>query len=109
MAVISKLLSSTVTVSLLLTHVSASPVNYLPKTSLDARQAASYYGITGVKLGGVQPRLEIRQLQQNPEMWNLYLLAMEQFKNVDQDDKLSYYQIAGKSTYHSSCSPSTRA
>jgi tyrosinase len=41
------------------------------------------------------PRLEIRQLQQNADQWNLYLLGMERFMSKDKGDKLSYYQIAG--------------
>ena len=104
MAVISKLLSSTMALSLLIAPTLGTPVNYMPKTGVESRQTGSFYGITGIKLGGVQPRLEIRQLQQNPEMWNLYLLALEQFKGMDQSERLSYYQISGKdqATYNES-------
>jgi len=41
------------------------------------------------------PRLEIRQLRNNADQWNLYLLGMERFMSKGQSDKLSYYQIAG--------------
>lgn len=41
------------------------------------------------------PRQEIRTLQQNSELWNLYLLGMERFKAKDKSDRLSYYAIAG--------------
>jgi tyrosinase len=41
------------------------------------------------------PRLEIRQLRNNADQWNLYLLGMERFMAKSQSDKLSYYQIAG--------------
>ncbi|KAF2840525.1 Di-copper centre-containing protein [Patellaria atrata CBS 101060] len=55
-----------------------------------------YFAITGVTDGGVQPRLEIRTLASTkPEMWNLFLLAMERFKAMDQTTRESYYQIAG--------------
>ncbi|PVI00309.1 Di-copper centre-containing protein [Periconia macrospinosa] len=55
----------------------------------------SYYAITGAK-GGVQPRIEIRELEKaGGEMWNLFLLAIAEFKAMDQDIIDSYYQIAG--------------
>jgi tyrosinase len=41
------------------------------------------------------PRLEIRDLQQNEDQWNLYLLGMERFKAKDKNDKLSYYAVVG--------------
>jgi tyrosinase len=41
------------------------------------------------------PRLEIRQLRNNADQWNLYLLGMERFKNKDKNDRLGFYQIAG--------------
>lgn len=41
------------------------------------------------------PRLEIRQLRNNGDQWNLYLLGMERFMNKGKDDKLGYYQISG--------------
>lgn len=57
---------------------------------------AGTFAITGVDSGGpVHPRLEIRTLQQNADQWNLYLLAMQYFKNTDQTQQESYYQIAG--------------
>lgn len=56
----------------------------------------SYYAITGAK-GGVQPRIEIRELEKaGGEMWNLFLLAIAEFKAMDQNIIDSYYQIAGK-------------
>lgn len=41
------------------------------------------------------PRLEIRQLRNNADQWNLYLLGMERFQAKGHEDRLSYYQIAG--------------
>lgn len=42
-------------------------------------------------------RIEIRDLQaNNPDQWNLYLLALDAFKKTDERSDLSYYGIAGK-------------
>jgi tyrosinase len=45
--------------------------------------------------GSVPIRLEIRDLQKNTDQWNLYLLGLTAFKNVDETSDLSYYGIAG--------------
>lgn len=57
--------------------------------------AGQTIAITGVQNGVVSPRLEIRQLQQNSEMFNIYLLALGALQQIDSSDNLSYYQIAG--------------
>jgi tyrosinase len=51
--------------------------------------------ITGINTFGVQPRLEIRQLEQNTDQWNIFLLGMQRFQKTNQSDLISYYQIAG--------------
>ena len=63
-------------------------------SELTARQSG-FYAITGAT-GGVQPRLELREMEKSKELWNLYLLAMAKFQAMSQTDKLSYYQIAGE-------------
>ena len=65
-----------------------------------ARQLGTY-GITGVTSGrgsdgSVPFRLEIRQLQQNADQWNLYLLGLSRLQAVPQDQLLSWYQISGE-------------
>lgn len=60
-----------------------------------ARRQTSYLPITGIQEFGVQPRLEIRQLQQNADQWNLFLLGLSRFQNTNQSQMNSYYQIAG--------------
>lgn len=45
--------------------------------------------------GTTQPRLEIRQLQQDADAWNLFILAMQAFQNSNHNDVLSWYSIAG--------------
>lgn len=70
---------------------------------LDRRQTAAnssgYTVVTGIQGTGTQPRLEIRQLEKNPDQWNIYLLGMDRFMRSDQSEKLSYYQVAGKSRW----------
>lgn len=51
--------------------------------------------ITGIQEFGVQPRLEIRQLEQNVDQWNIFLLGLQLFQQSDQTNLTSYYQIAG--------------
>ncbi|KZM23784.1 Tyrosinase [Ascochyta rabiei] len=76
--------------------------------SLVARQSSGFTAVTGVcntntgsdgacnSNGRVSaPRLEIRQLKQNADQWNLYLLGMERFQAKDKNDRLSYYQVVG--------------
>jgi len=47
-------------------------------------------------VGSVPIRLEIHELQQNADLWNLYLLGLDAFKNSKETSDLSYYGIAGK-------------
>lgn len=47
--------------------------------------------------GAVPLRREIRDLQKNfPDQWNVYLLGLKDFQETDENDPLSYYQIAGR-------------
>ena len=62
----------------------------------------STYQITGVQLGrgsngSVPFRLEVRTLQKRTDQWNLYLIGLRRLMDMDQNEKLSFYQIAGKS------------
>jgi tyrosinase len=41
-------------------------------------------------------RLEVRQLKVNVYMWDLFILALSMFQYADQDDPLSWYQVAGR-------------
>ena len=61
----------------------------------------SVLGISGLGVSTIQPRLEIRDLERyHPDQWNVFLLGLQRFQSVSQDDKLSYFQIAGKPTLH---------
>lgn len=51
---------------------------------------------TGVRGGPVMSRLEVRDLRQNADQWNIYLLGLSRMYSLNQRDPLSYYQIAGE-------------
>lgn len=53
-------------------------------------------GIPGQGVNTTAPRLEIRELQRIPDLFNVYLLGLQRWQNTSQDDKFSYFQIAGK-------------
>lgn len=57
----------------------------------------SILGVRGLGDSSIHPRLEIRELEKNADQWNVYLLGLNRFQQMNQTDKLSYYQIAGKS------------
>ena len=48
------------------------------------------------KLGPENPgiRQEIRDLQKNGDLWNLYLLGLSELQRKDSNNSLSYFQIA---------------
>ncbi|PVH98840.1 Di-copper centre-containing protein [Periconia macrospinosa] len=88
------MLSKYAAAALLATSVNGKPL-LAADGKLVARQGpGSYYPVTGAT-GGVFPRLEIRDLEQTGEMWNLFLLALTDFEAMDQTIIDSYYQIAG--------------
>ena len=60
--------------------------------------ATARYPVQGIKGHGntaIHPRLEIRELERNPDQFNVYLLGMQRFQSVDQNDRLSYFRVAG--------------
>jgi tyrosinase len=76
----------------LLSLASSSPID-----TIQARQN-SYYVLQPVTDGGVQPRMDIRELERNSaykEVWTLFILAVERLKAMDQQSKTSFYQVAG--------------
>lgn len=70
-------------------------------SSIERRQGAfvPVVGAGAVGDGTVQPRLEIRELEQNADQWNVYLLGLLRFQGMDQKEKLSWYQVAGECSY----------
>ena len=86
-------LSSIWAAALLLTGSGASPVN---QNTPQRRQNAAPIAVTGLAGQTIQPRLELRELQQQqPDQWNIYLLGMTRMQQVDQSDFLSHFQLAG--------------
>lgn len=67
------------------------------KPPMDIPIVTLYNWCTGYVTGAVPLRREIRSLQKDfPDQWNLYLLGLKDFQDVDENEDLSYYQIAGK-------------
>jgi hypothetical protein len=67
------------------------------------RQSSSTFSVTGVHTGsgpnGSLPlRREIRDLEQDQKSWDLYILGLDFMQSVDQEEMLSWYQIAGLHT-----------
>jgi hypothetical protein len=85
-------LSSLWATVLLVTWSGASPVD---QNTPHRRQNAAPIAVTGLAGQSIQPRLELRELQQNPDMWNMYLLGLTRMQQVDQSDFLSHFQLAG--------------
>ncbi|QIW96023.1 hypothetical protein AMS68_001541 [Peltaster fructicola] len=67
----------------------------LPNELQKRQDSGPYTAVTGIIGNGSHPRLEIRQLQQNTDQWNLFILGLDRFMKADETQKLSYYQIAG--------------
>lgn len=63
--------------------------------SLRARQSnGNFTPVVGC--GGVVERRSVDDLQNNhPDVWNMMILALQAVQNVNEDDDLSWYQIAG--------------
>lgn len=59
--------------------------------------------VTGITGTSPQPRLEIRQLENNADQWNIYLLGMARFMRTNESEKLSYYQVSGKLQWLANC------
>lgn len=59
-----------------------------------------YLSVTGVQGTEIHPRLEVRELEKDPIMWNLFLQAFAKFQAMDQKSKRSYFQISGKCVRH---------
>ena len=66
-------------------------------SNLVRRQAPDPFVVTGMpRVNSITPiRPEIRQLQQDPDRWTLYILALSLMQYTDQTQPFSWYQIAG--------------
>lgn len=71
------------------------PFPGIPNVSGHLEERASTFAITGIA-GAVYPRLEVREMLNNhPNQWTLFILAMQAFQAQSTTNQLSYYQIAG--------------
>lgn len=61
-----------------------------------AKADDSYFSVVGVQRTGVHPRQELRELEKDTALWNIFLQAFARFQAMDQGEKVSYYQIAGR-------------
>lgn len=70
----------------------------LEDISINQKRQSGFFsvlGVAGITGPASHPRLEIRELERNKDQWNIYLLGLRKFQGVNQNDKLSYYQISG--------------
>ena len=67
-----------------------------PESSYASDPTFAILGVGAVGDGIVHPRLEVRKLEQNADQWNVFLLGLRRFMDVNQSDPLSYYQISGE-------------
>lgn len=80
----------------LLTQAQAASNSTGPSCSV-AKADDSYFSVVGVQGTGVHPRQELRELEKDTALWNIFLQAFARFQAMDQSEKVSYYQIAGRS------------
>jgi tyrosinase len=65
-------------------------------------QHTESFAINGISAGvnsitGERPaRYDIKEFYMSGPAWDLFVLALREFQQVNQDDPLSYYQVAGK-------------
>jgi tyrosinase len=84
----SQLAGVTATLSLLVTVHAALPSSSGLTCGALKYSDDSYLSVVGVQGTGVQPRLEIRNLEKDTELWNMYLLALSRFQAMDQREKV---------------------
>lgn len=75
---------------------------YLVATCFLLLNHASAVAITGIPAGvnnftGERPfRRDINELYTSGPAWDLFALSLREFQQMNQDDPLSYYQVAGE-------------
>ncbi|CCU76066.1 unnamed protein product [Blumeria hordei] len=70
------------------------------ESTINARQLPTIAVNTGALAGqgpngSVPLRLEVQELMKNTDMWTLYILGLDRMQNLDQDELMSWYNIAG--------------
>jgi tyrosinase len=66
-------------------------------TIIKRQQPSTPLVVTGVQTfhGPTPLRLEVRQLEQDPTLWTLYILGLDMLQYTNQTEMLSWYQITG--------------
>ncbi|KAL1586559.1 hypothetical protein WHR41_05229 [Cladosporium halotolerans] len=73
---------------------SAFPAQALPGIQRRQAENGTFIETKGVTDGQLGFRKEIHELQRDADAWNMYLLGLSRFKDVDGLDPTSFYQIA---------------
>lgn len=82
-------------------HSTNARYNYgIDRSLIAKRQSINGIVVTGIlngnSLNGSLPvRLEIRNLEKDQDVWTLYMLGLDLLQSIPQDEKLSWYQLAG--------------
>jgi hypothetical protein len=71
-----------------------------PSCGVAKADDSSYFSVVGVQGTGVLPRQELRELEKDTELWNIFIQAFARFQAMDQSQKTSFYQVAGMSPMH---------
>jgi tyrosinase len=58
----------------------------------------TFFSVVGIQFTGIEPRRELRELEKDSEVWNMFLQALARFQAMDEKDKVSYFQIASTTT-----------
>ncbi|RYO37438.1 hypothetical protein AA0113_g11418 [Alternaria arborescens] len=66
-----------------------------PSCGVAKADDSSYFSVVGVQGTGVYPRQELRELEKDTELWNIFIQAFARFQAMDQSQKTSFYQVAG--------------
>ena len=66
-----------------------------PSCGVAEADDSSYFSVVGVQGTGVYPRQELRELEKDTELWNIFIQAFARFQAMDQSQKTSFYQVAG--------------
>lgn len=70
-------------------------INIVHERQASATPLVAVLGIKAPGVDAIQARLEIRELERRPDLFNVFLLGLQRFQSLDQNDKLSYFQVAG--------------
>ena len=61
-----------------------------------AKAEDDYFSVVGVQGTGIHPRQELRELEKDTDLYNIFLQAFARFQAMDENEKISYYQVAGE-------------